>query len=164
MATLSDDRDIAAALVVSIDGGLLTPIDAVRVVDREIAARAAPDAWLIDASLTRTPEDLLRILRAKAGGHPMLDALWPLLEAMEKALDAGIDPIAVACRIEKVYPYGEWPGELDQLLYDVYEEATCAHEHGGVPEPKVVAAALRALFAAAKRSGSWCSVLDGLLL
>ena len=164
MTNFRDDRDIAAALVVSIDAGLLTAIDAVKVLDREIAARPSPDAWLIDASLTRTPEDLLHILRGKAEGHPMLDALWPLLEAMEKALDAGIDPIAVACRIKNVYPYGEWPGELDQLLYDVYEEATCAHEHGGVPEPKVVAAALRALFAAAKRSGSWCSVLDGLLL
>ena len=162
MATFVDERDIAAALVVSIEVGLLSAGDAMKVVDREIAARASPDAWLIDASLASTPEDLLHVLRAKARGHPMLDDVWPLFEAMEKSLDAGGDPVAVACRIKKVYPYGEWPQELDQRLYAVYEEATCAHEHGGVPQPKAVESALRELFADARRSSSWCSALDRL--
>jgi len=162
MATFLDERDVAAALLASIEVGLLSASEAMKIVDREIEERPSPATWLIDASLALTPEDLLHILRGRAEGHPMLDDVWPLLEAMEKALDAGIDPIDVACRIKRVYPYGDWPKELDQRLYDVYEEATCAHEHGGVPQPNVVSNALRALFAAARRSSSWCSVLDGL--
>jgi hypothetical protein len=164
MAAFADDRDIAAGLVVSVEVGLLSTKEAIRLVDREIATRSSPAAWLIAASLANTPEDLLHVLRETAESHPILDSLWPLLEAMERALDKGVDPIAVACRIKKVYPYGEWPEELSQLLYDVYEEATCAHEHEGEPQPRLVENALRALFAEAKRHGSWCSVLDGLRL
>lgn len=164
MSTSLDERSMAAALVVSLEVGLLSASDAINVVDREIAARPSPAPWLIDASLAGGPEDLLRILRAKAEGHPMLEDVWPLLEAMERALNAGTDPIEVACRIKKVYPYGEWPKELGRLLYDVYEEATCAHERGGVPQVDVVESALRALFSAAKRSSSWWSVLDALVL
>ena len=163
MAALVDDRDIAAALVLSMEVGLLAASDAMRVVDREIGARASPAAWFIEASLAKSPQDLLHVLRARAEGHPMLNDVWPLFEVMEKALDAGVDPIDVACRVKKVYPFGEWPREVDQHLYDVYEEATCAHEHGGVPQPELVEKALRALFAAARRSSSWRSALEGLL-
>jgi hypothetical protein len=163
LGALVDDRDIAAALVLSMEVGLFSAGDAMLVIDREIGARASPEPWFIEASLAKTPQDLLHVLRARAEGHPMLHDSWPLFEAMEKALDAGIDPIDVACRVKKIYPYGEWPREVDQYLYDVYEEATCAHEHGGVPQPEVVEKALRALFEAAKRSSSWRSVLDGLL-
>ncbi len=162
MAASVDDRDLAAALVVSMEVGLISAGEALKVVDREIALRASPEAWLIEASLARTPEDLLHVLRARAEGHPMLTDVWPLFEAMEKALDAGIDPVAVAHRIKKIYPFGSWPGELDQVLYDVYEEATCAHAHGGVPQPRTVESALRALFAAARRCSSWRSALDQL--
>ena len=162
MAASVDDRDLAAALVVSMEAGLISSGEALKIVDREIASRASPEAWLIEASLARTPQDLLHVVRARAEGHPMLTDVWVLFEAMEKALDAGIDPVAVAYRIKKVYPFGSWPGELDQVLYDVYEEATCAHEHGGVPQPRIVESALRALFAAARRSSSWCSALERL--
>ena len=44
MATFVDERDIAAALVVSIEAGLLSTSDAMKVVDREIAARSSPKA------------------------------------------------------------------------------------------------------------------------
>jgi hypothetical protein len=104
---------------------------------------------------------MVRVAAAEKGVSA--DDIWPLLEAMERALDLGRDPIAVARRIQKVYPYEEWPDELDQFLYDVYEEATCAHEHGGVPQPELVERALRALFPAARRSSAWRSPLDGLL-
>jgi hypothetical protein len=158
MTINDDERDLAAALLVAIDVGLLSADDAIRVIDREVAARTAPSPWLIDAALVKTPEDLLHILRENAVGHPMLEEVWPLFEAMERALTTGADPIQVACRIKKVYPYGQWPPERDRALYDVYEEATCAHEHGGIPQPASVSQALRALFDIAKRNRVWNSL------
>jgi hypothetical protein len=74
MTINDDERDLAAALVVATDVGLLSADDAIRVIDREIAARTA----LIDAALAKTPEDLLHILRENAVGHPMLEEVWPL--------------------------------------------------------------------------------------
>jgi hypothetical protein len=71
--------------------------------------------------------------------------------------------VHVACRIKKVYPYGQWPPALDQARYDVYEEATGAHEHGGVPQPASVSPALRALFDVAKRNRAWDSSLARVL-
>jgi hypothetical protein len=164
MTVNDDERDLAAALVVAMDVGLLSAGDAIRVIDREAAARTSPSPWLIDSALAKTPEDLLHILRANAAGHPMLEEVWPLFEAMERALATGADPTQVACRIKKIYPYGQWPPALDQALYDVYEEATCAHEHGGVPQAASVSQALRALFDAAKRNRAWDSSLERVLL
>jgi hypothetical protein len=164
MTVADGERDIAAALVVAIDVGLLSVGDAIRVIDREIAARATPSLWLIDSALAKTPEDLLHILRGEAEGHPMLTEVWPLFEAMEKALAKEADPIQVARRITKIYPYGRWPPELDQPLSDVYEEATCAHEHGGIPQPESVRRALRALFDAARRNRAWRSTLERVTL
>jgi len=117
MAINDDERDLAAALVVALDVGLLSAIDAIRVIDREVAARTSASPWLIDSALAKTPEDLLHILRENAAGHPMLEEVWPLFEAMERTLATGADPIQVAGRIKKVYPHGKWPKELDQALY-----------------------------------------------
>ncbi len=150
----ADERELAAALVVAIEAGLLTIAEAIQVVDREILNRPSPGRWLIEASLIDTPQDLLHILRPVAHGHPLLHELWPLLEAMERSLSSGADPIKVARLIKSVYPHDSWPAELDQPLYDVYEEATCAHEHGGVPEPQSVQKALLALFDVGRLCGS----------
>ena len=149
-----DERELAAALVVAIEAGLLTMAEAIRVVDREIVNRPSPGRWLIEASLIGTPQNPLHVLHPVAHGHPLLHELWPLLEAMERALSSGADPIKVARLIERVYPHGHWPAELSQTLYDVYEEATCAHEHGGVPQPQSVQKALLALFDVGRLCGS----------
>jgi hypothetical protein len=157
-----DERALAAALILAIDAGLLSMTDAIRVVDREIENRAAPGRWLIDASVSATLQDLLHVLRPIAIGHPLLDEMWPLLEAMERSLSNGADPLNVARLVERFYPYGTWPAELDQPLYDVYEEATCAHEHGGVPVRQSVRKALMALFKAGRIRGDR-SILERVL-
>ena len=118
-----DERELAAALVVAIEAGLLSTAGAIRVVDREMADRPSPGHWMIEASLSGTPQDLLHVLQGVANGHPLLGEIWPL-------------------------------AELSQPLYDVYEEATCAHEHGGVPQAQAVQNALRALFDAGRTCGS----------
>jgi len=71
-----DERDLAAALLVAMDVGLLYADDAIRVIDREVAARTSPSPCLIDSALVKTPEDLLHILRENAVGHPMLEEVW----------------------------------------------------------------------------------------
>lgn len=144
----SDDQGIAAALVVALEAALISREDAVRVVDREIAQRPSPDRWLVEASLATSTQDLVSILHGRAAGHPLLTEVWPLLAAMERSLARGADPVEVARQIQKVYPYGSWPAHLDRTLYDVYEEATCAHAYGGMPQPLRVANALHALFRA----------------
>src|SRR6266487_4380680 len=95
----ADERELAAALVVAIEAGLLTMAEAIRVVDREILNRPSPGRWLIEASLISTPQDLLHVLHPVA--HPLLHELWPLLEAMERALSSGADPIKVARLIKR---------------------------------------------------------------
>src|SRR5882672_6294373 len=150
----ADERELAEALVVAIEAGLLTMAEAIRVVDREIVNRPLPGRWLIEASLIGTPQDLLHVLHPVAHGHPLLHEVWPLLEAMERALSSGADPIRVARLITRVYPHDSWPAELSQPLYDVNEEATCAHEHGGVPQPQSVQNALLALFDVGRLCGS----------
>jgi hypothetical protein len=82
---------------------------------------------------------------------------------MERSLSSGADPIKVARLLKRVYPYASYPAELSQQLYDVVEEATCAHEHGGVPEPQSVQKALLALFDAGRACGSDRSALRRVL-
>jgi len=118
---------------------------------------------MIEASLANTLQDLLHILHPIAYGHPLLEEIWPLLEAMERSLSKGADPIKVARLIERVYPYGSWPEELSQPLYDLYEEATCAHEHGGIPDASLVRKALLSLFEVGRVCGGHRSVLDRVL-
>jgi hypothetical protein len=155
-----DERELAAALVVAIEAGLLSIAEAIRVVDREITRRPSPGHWLLEASLIGNPQDLLHALRPVADGHPLLGEIWPLLEAMERSLRNGTDPIKVARLIKRFYPYGSWPTELRQPLYDVYEEATCAHEHGSVPEPQSVQKALLVLFEIGRVCGGQRSALQ----
>jgi hypothetical protein len=81
---------------------------------------------------------------------------------MERSLSIGADPLKVARLIERFYPYGSWPPELSQPLYDVYEEATCAHAHGGTPVRESVRKALKALFEAARLRGDR-SILERVL-
>jgi hypothetical protein len=159
----ADERELGAALVVAIEAGLLSMAEAIRVVDREIVHRPSPGRWLIEASLIGTPQDLLHVLHPVAQGHPLLHEIWPLMEAMERSLSRGADPIKVGRLIKRVYPHGSWPAELSQPLYDVYEEATCAHEHGGVPEPQSVEKALLALFDVGRVCGSERSALRRVL-
>src|SRR5262249_14725498 len=111
-----DDREIAAALVVAIEAGLLSITEAIALVDREIGSRPAPGPWLIDASLVGTCQDLLHILHPIANGHPILEEPWPVLAAMERSLSSGADPLNVARLIKRFYPYGSWPAELSQPL------------------------------------------------
>jgi len=158
-----DDQGIAAALVVALEAALISREDAVRVVDREIEQRPSSDHWLIAASLATSTQDLLRVLHDRASGHSLLNEVWPLLAAMEAALASGTDPLEVALQIQKVYPYGSWPAHLDQVLYDVYEEATCAHAHDGVPQPLRVANALHALFRADRGHRPWEDLMDRVL-
>ncbi len=103
------EQELAAALLVAIEAGLVSSQEAMAVLDREIATRPSPAGWLIDASLASSPQDLLHVLRPLAEGHPLLDQVWPLLAAMEKELTRGADPIKVARLIERIYPSGSWP-------------------------------------------------------
>src|SRR5258708_28741101 len=87
----ADEHELAAALVVAIEAGLLTIAEAIQVVDREILNRPSPGRWLIDASLIGTPQDLLHILRHVAHGQPLRHELWQLLGAMPSSLSRGAD-------------------------------------------------------------------------
>jgi hypothetical protein len=118
---------------------------------------------MIAASMAATPEDLLHVLREQAGGHPLLKDGWLLLETMDIALSRGADLMEVAGRIEAIYPYGESPREVKQLLYDLYEEVTCAHMHGGVPSPPDVERTLAALVAAARGRSRWRALLESIV-
>jgi hypothetical protein len=163
MTAQDPESDLAAALTVALETGALSLHEAVAVIDREIEAQVSPDGWLIEGSLAQSSEDLLHVLRVRAVGHPMLADPWTLIEAMDKALSRGVDVMEVAGRVKVMYPYGDWPGELNKLLYDLYEEVTCAHMHGGVPSRTHVEAALRALLAEGRGRSTWCPALERVL-
>jgi hypothetical protein len=151
---------MAAALAVALEAGVLSTRQAVAVIDREIEAQASPDGWLIEGSLAQSPDDLLHVLRARAAGHPMLGDVWTHIEAMDEALSRGVDVMEVAARVEGLYPYGDWPRELNEVLYDLYDEVTCACRHDGVPSRTHVEVALRALLTAGRGRSAWRAVLE----
>ena len=158
-----EDDGIAAALVVGLEAALVSREEAIRIVDWEIERRPSPDLWLVEASLATSTQDLLSILRDRAAGHPLLTEVWPLLAAMERSLAGGADPLVVADQVKKVHPFGSWPRHLGRFFYDVYEEATCAHAHDGVPQPLRVANALQALFRAGRDRRPWQDLIERVL-
>ena len=158
MNSLADDEGLAAALEVGMETSLFSMDDVVKIVDREIESRDAPARWMVEASMAQDPGELRLVLRASAKHHPLLSETWARLEAMAMALDRGADIMTVADNVRQIYPYGEWPPELSDALYDTYEELTCAHERGGVPEPDAVEKALRRLLALAKGKSKWSSL------
>jgi hypothetical protein len=164
MSSRADGEEVAAALDVGMETGLFSMHDVVRIVDREIEAKQAPARWMIESSMAQDPGELRQVLRAAAKHHPLLSDTWARLEAMALALDKGVDVMAVADKIRAIYPYGTWPAELSNALYDTYEELTCAHERGGVPHPDSVEKALRRLLALANGKSEWASLLRSMTL
>jgi hypothetical protein len=155
-----DCRQVAAALVIAIEAGLLRLQEAVRVLDREVVARSTtPAKWVVDASLARHPEDLLHALREGADDHAILSDSTAHLEAIGRAFASGTTALDVAAKVNRLYLNGEWPKDLSQALDDVYEESTCGHAHGG-PKPVHLDQALRALFHANSGRCTWSALLD----
>jgi len=88
---------------------------------------------------------------------------WALFSDRWQAVSCGADPMEVADRVEAIYPYGGSPPEVRRLVYDLYEEVTCAHMHGGVPSPPDVERTLMALVAVARGRSPWRPLLESVV-
>jgi hypothetical protein len=161
------DQELAAALIVAIQSGLLSSAAAMQVVDREIVERDEADAWLIDASLAKTDEGMLAVLRGAAGDHPMRSDLRAVLEATDLALAFGyLEPMEAASRILRIayQSCGNWEKDLQHVLYNLDEQLTCACDYGGVPNPRCVEKALSGVFEATCARARWGAVWPRILL
>jgi hypothetical protein len=154
------DRELAAALALAMRyaGTRLERITAV--LDHEIAERSVVATWLIDASLLRWPEDLLHALREVAADHPLLTDPVAALETIVLGWEQGLrsaERFVTLCW--SIADDGELPADLYDLIYDAEEEAHCAHETSGIPQPDRVERAVRRLLAAARGRSRWTAVL-----
>jgi hypothetical protein len=136
----------------------------VSVVDQQIASRGEPERWLIDASLARSVPDMLHVFRERACDHPMLSDPLALLDALDvAAVQASVDTDTLVSAVLDLYPYPELPRDIRDRLYELDEEATCAHGHGGVPQPELIENALHALLATARGRSKWRKTLESML-
>jgi hypothetical protein len=160
-----NDRELAAIILIAVESGLLSANGAVSVVDREIEAREVADGWLIEASLARSIQDLVHVLRGRAADHPMIVDELTLLEAIDVAsVHATADLDRLVSAVLDRYPYSGLPVDVQDLIYQLDEEATCAHGHDGEPQPRAIEEALQALLAAARGRSGRREMLERMLM
>ena len=90
--------------------------------------------------------------RPWVNGHPAIGELRARIDAADIALRLGHSPLGVGARLLGAQPWEEWPGDLLNLMWDLDDEVYCAHNNGGVPRPKAIAAVLRKIVDASGRT------------
>jgi hypothetical protein len=154
------DRDLAAALAVAVDAGALSTESALSLIDSTLLEQGEAPPWLIDASLARNPADMLHVLRAAAGDHPMLENTLAALEAIDIAFSAGSAQLShVTSRIVRGYPYLDVPEDVRRAL-DLVDEVAMEEYEQGVTAPEPYDKALRSALAAARGRSGWRHVLE----
>jgi hypothetical protein len=153
---MTDDRAIAAVLLVAIRYGRVAFEVIVARIDQEIEGQASPPVWMLDASLARSEDDFRRVLVEYAGGHPVLTDEMACLEVLAAMRQRhGVAYHAVARLVLDLWSDGRMPPDLHHLASDVYEDAFCAHDHDGVPQPDRAAKAASAFLSAASGRTEW---------
>ncbi len=138
-----EDRDLAALLWLLADGKALSHRAIVGRVDAEISRRSTVPSWMLDASLSAGPNELLPVLDRASFAHPALQDPATIIEALSIGVDAGtVDPEDFALRVCG-FIASPLPAPVIDALYELDEEALCCCRHGGVPVPALVAEAAR---------------------
>jgi hypothetical protein len=153
-------EELASVLALAAIGGL-SSAEVAAWVDSSVASCEEPPAWLLEASLARTPEDRLHHLREGMAGT--IDGLLRLdagLLAVERGrLEAAeLAHFGLGLMWDDVH----LPSDVRAALYDLDEEACCAHMFDGQPQPERVALAVQALRATVSKANPRHSALEAL--
>jgi hypothetical protein len=151
-----DDRATAAILLVAVRYGRV-PIDTIVArIDAEIEREPSPAAWLIDASLAQSENGVRDVLSGHAADHPILSDEMACLDILAAMRDRhGVAYHAVARLVLDLWSGARMPADLHALASDVYEDAFCAHDHDGIPQPELAAKAASAFLSAACGRTEW---------
>jgi hypothetical protein len=144
------DRDIAAVLVIALKHAGIQPAAVVARVDAELVMRRDPPAWLADASLAKSRDQLESVLAAAAGAHSTLTDPWAIFDVLATVRDRRALPTDRAVKfVLGCWQDGTLPKELVPLVGDVYEDGFCAHDFEEV-QPERAERALGVFLAAAR--------------
>lgn len=154
MMLTETDRETASVLVIALQHAGLQLNDVVARIDAELVARSDPDPWLAEASLARSCDDLLSILKEVAGTHPLLGDPLAVFEVLATVRERRTVPTERVVRFVLGCWYdGTLPADLEPLVHDVYEDGFCAHEYDSV-QPELAERAIATFLVAARgRSG-----------
>jgi hypothetical protein len=136
-------EELPAVLALAAVGGLSSP-EVFAWVDACVASCEAPPDWLLDASLARSPQDRLHHLRRAAPSDP--GVLLALGAAVVAHLRGRLAATALAhLGLRAAWDDQQLPPEVRAAVYDLDEEACCAHEYDGVSQPQRVTTAVLGL-------------------
>jgi hypothetical protein len=155
------DRQLAAALFVVADAGLLTGAELVGRIDCEIAESPDPPLWLIEASLARTPSDRLHFLAAASRDHPLRHDSLAFLEALAAAHESGrVGLEAIVQRITRLWQAEDLPADVERMVHDVDVEVACADDRLPPAEAEWVLKAVRCLFRHCRGRSKWHDAIN----
>jgi hypothetical protein len=157
------DVDVAAAIVLAIRVEMLDHAEVVALLDSEILHRSDVPGWMLEASLTTFAEQLVSALDTVSFAHPLLSDPASTLEALGYALQSGrVDPFAYAERACR-FLAEDLPGRVLEAVADLDEDAYCAHDYNGVPQPEAVSRSAAALAAATPGLSRWSRLIRSLI-
>jgi hypothetical protein len=162
--TAMADEDLAAAMLLGLESGLLSERDVVGAIDGEIAERAVAVPWLIDASLAGSRQGLMHALTEFVGRHPMLNEPVCVLDALEAAASRRLGNVEHHVSVAlSLYPYTELPSDLRDLSWCLDVLATGEQGERAAADLAEQGEALHELLAAARGRSRWRQVVEQLL-
>jgi hypothetical protein len=161
--TAPNDPDRAAAVKLALHTGMLDRQGAVALVDRWIEITPEVPSWMLDASLAADEGKLFAALDAVSFAHPLLVDPAANVEALGYAFQSGhLSPERYARRVSGLLG-DHLPAHVVDALMQLDEDAFCAHEDGGEPQPSKIARSAAALAAATPGTSTWSTLLRSLL-
>ena len=159
MSALSETETAACLLALAHENALSTR-EVSDAIDTLLATLTEPPRWLLDASLAASPEDKLHHLRlAPDAAGLAADALLSLSASVMAYRRRRIDAHDLASRGLHAAWDDPLPEEVKDAVYELEEDANCAHDYAGVPQPDRVARSIDALASRLAAHGRWLSLL-----
>jgi len=163
MSASDADAETAACVLVRVSSNAMSPPELSTWIDSQIAARDQPPTWLLDASLAPSAEDKIHHLRsvegsAQVGADPLLQ-----LEATYLALERQrITADMLASRALHLSWDHDLPPELAAAIYELEEDASCAHAFDGVVQAERVTVSVAMLGARLSAHSEWRAHLEAI--
>ena len=155
------DTELAACVLALVGANALSSRELSEWIDRQIMLRPEPPRWLLDASLAVLTEDKLHHVRL-----------------VPSALETSLDPFLILHASLLAYKRGRtrsehlasralhtaWdhrlPDDLRDAIYELDEDATCAHDYDGISQPDRVARSVALLDARLAAQSKWRTLIE----
>lgn len=159
MSASDADAETAACVLVRVSSNAMSPPELSTWIDSQIAARDQPPTWLLDASLAPSAEDKIHHLRsvegsAQVGADPLLQ-----LEATYLALER--QRITASRALHLSWDH-DLPPDLAAAIYELEEDASCAHAFDGVVQAERVTVSVAMLGARLSAHSEWRAHLEAI--